>query len=81
MINKIKEKLKWAFTTKIGLVLVAVIWLVLFSVIHKITDTTWSVNLAGIGAIAVGSVVVIMVLLGWVINPIRSLINKIKNKK
>jgi len=80
MIDKIKEKLKWAFTTKLGLAVTAIIWVMFWGIINKITDTDWSHNVASIGVLFIVAFIILLVLHGWVINPIRSIINKRKNK-
>lgn len=81
MFDTIKKKLKWAFSTKLGLAVTAVIWVLFWSIIYRITDADWTYNVMSIGVLVVAGFVVLLVLHGWVINPIRRYLNKRKNKK
>jgi len=81
MIKKIKDKIKWAFTTKLGWASLAIIWSIVFGMIHNITDAVWAYNTASVGALFIAVFVGVLIIHAWVINPIRSLINKRKNKK
>ena len=80
MINKIKDKLKWAFTTKMGLTVSSVCWILLWAVVYRITDVEWTYNMMVPGVFSLLGMVLLMIVHAWVINPIKSLINKIKNK-
>lgn len=79
MIKKIKDKLKWAFTTKMGLTVSSVCWVLLWAVIHKITDSDWTYNMMIPGVLSVIGIVILMIANAWIINPIKKAINK--NKK
>ena len=80
MFNKIKNRLKWAFTTKLGLGITAVIWIILWAIVYRITNADWTYNIMSIGVVAVIGFVILLVLHGWIINPIRKFINKRKKR-
>lgn len=81
MINKIKDKLKQAFTTKIGLGVTAIVWIILWAIVYKITDAEWTYNMAVPGILFLIGGGLIWIAFGVIINPIRRFINKRKNKK
>ena len=81
MIDRIKNKLKWAFTTKMGLGVTTIILVVIFGIINKITDSVWSYNAAGVGVLLLVAASLVWIAFGVIINPIRGYVNKRKNKE
>ncbi len=75
------EKLKWAFTTKMGLTVSSVCWILLWAIIYRITDAEWTYNMMVPGIFFIIGIVLLMIVHAWVINPIRRFINKRKNKE
>jgi len=81
MIKKLKDKLKWAFTTKMGLTVSSVCWILLWAIIYRITDAEWTYNTMTVGIFSLLGMVLLMIVHAWIINPIRAFRNKRKNKE
>jgi len=75
------NKLKWAFTTKLGLTVSAVCWILLWAIVFRITEAEWTYFAMVPGIYFIAGMVVWMMIHAWIINPIRGFIKKRKNKK
>ena len=54
---------------------------VIFGFIHKFTGSDWSYTAAFIPWFPLGLFIVVGIVFAWIINPIRALIKKIKERK
>lgn len=67
----IKKSLKWLVYTKLGWLIISVIWFAIFRIIDSNIDSDWAWWVSMPAGLYILGLTLVMIAYAWVINPIR----------